>query len=97
MEMVEEWTTRSWQVLELHCELDTNSIGVCGSRDGALDVALGVGRIEEWLLREGSSVDLSNWVVLDDGRITTNASYRRGGGLGAGKGEKCGREDRDDG
>lgn len=97
MKMVKEWTACGWQVLELDGEFDADSIGVCGGRDGAFDVAFRVGRIEEWLVWESSCVDFSNGVVLNNGRVSTNASDGLGGGLGAGEGEERSREDRDDG
>lgn len=91
-----EWSAAGRQVLELHSELDAHTVGIGGSRDGALDIAPWVGRVEELLLGEHSCVDWSDGVVLDGGGIASETSNGFGGCLGGDEGEeRCGNERED--
>ena len=90
-----EWATTGREVAEVDAEGDTNSIAVGNSRDCALDVSAGILGVEELGSREGSSIDDSWRVVLDDGSVAKNSSDRDTGGLGADKSKERGHQDQE--
>jgi len=86
--VIEEWTTRSWKVGEVHLEGNANAIGIGTCRDAANDVAAWIIWGEEGFGWKGGYVDLSWWVVLDGGSIAkVSSDWVFGGVLRSRKGD----------
>lgn len=92
-----EWATTGGEVAEVHAEGDADAIAIGDSGDRAFDVATRICGVEESLTGEGSSVDDSRRVVLNDGGVAKDSSDWDVGGLGVKKTKEAGHQDRENG
>jgi len=97
VDVVKEWTTAGWKIVEADAEGYSDAIWVRRGRDRTFDITTRILRVEEFRGGQSSSVDDARRIVFNDCSIAQSARNWLGGGLSANEYEESSHKDRTEG